>query len=80
MPCGIYHCSRTSLQYALVGKRPLLPLRLIVSCQIVAAGSTLWCCGMLIFAVMNFILAERLSCISFDSHIIPILLMQKSRQ
>ena len=68
------------LYNAHVGNRPLLPLRLIVSCQIVAASSTLWCCGMLIFAVMNFILAERLSCISFDSYIIPILLMQKSRQ
>lgn len=68
------------LYNAHVGKRPVLPLRLIVSCQIVAAGSTLWCCGMLIFAVMNFVLAERLSCISFDSHFIPILLMQKPRQ
>lgn len=60
------------LYNAHVGKRPVLPWRLIVSCQIVAAGSTLWCCGMFIFAVMNFILAEHLSCISFDSHIIPI--------
>ena len=36
--------------------------------------------GMLIFAIMNFVTAESLLHISFNPHIIPILMLQKLRQ